>query len=152
MSINSLKKNWWNHYIVISVTYFYEKNTFQAPPPKLVKRVELYFANLFNVWLNWTQVDSHICCFVQSFVKPRFGWSAWGKSSFTQVRGWKRDILISCLDHCSLNDSFLRIDHYTAFETSVSFTYCYLKIHWSPLHFKCIFYPCIFYGMHWSFR
>ena len=48
------------------------------------------FVNLFNVWLNKRQLDSHVCFCIQYSVISSFDWSIWRKSSLTYLCHWKK--------------------------------------------------------------
>ena len=77
-----------------------------------------------------------------------FGQSIWGKSSLTQVCGWKggEDILIACPDYfLKVIVCFLNFDYRMASgTTSVNFR--------SVLLCDSIVYPCVIYSLYWSFR
>lgn len=63
-----------NLFMLTVNSIFLLKNTF--PEKHLVRRVALFyiFANFFNVWLKRRQLDSHLCCCIQSIVTCCFGW------------------------------------------------------------------------------
>ena len=55
-----------------------------------VRRMTLYFiisTNLFNIWFNRKQMDSHLCLCVQS-VAVCFSWNT---STLNQLCGWKKE-------------------------------------------------------------
>lgn len=78
--------------MLILQNIFLENNHFPKRK-KLVRREFLFFnfTNLFNVWLDGRQLESHICFCLQSIVICSLGWSVWRRFSLTEIHSWKRE-------------------------------------------------------------